>query len=149
MVTTPKLVEAVQAPGMRAGMTVNVTPEHRRRHEAIVSDRRAPQKHVWRGNIILATADRLRRLRDHAPLRAFHAGGLALAGALQASVQGLLRDKTRQSQFLSLTSGPSLPFCDLYCSDQLERVALSPRIRRHLDLNRNLFANLNVLADFK
>jgi hypothetical protein len=42
---------------MRAGITVNVTPEHRRRLEVIVSDRSAPQKHVWRANIILATAD--------------------------------------------------------------------------------------------
>jgi hypothetical protein len=42
---------------MRAEITVNVTPEYRRRLEAIVSDRSAPQKHVWRANIILATAD--------------------------------------------------------------------------------------------
>jgi len=42
---------------MRAGIVVNVTPEDRRRLEAIVSDRNAPQKHVWRAKIILATAE--------------------------------------------------------------------------------------------
>ena len=42
---------------MRAGITVKVAPDDRRRLEAIVSDRNAPQKHVWRAKIILATAD--------------------------------------------------------------------------------------------
>ena len=42
---------------MRAGIIVNVTPEDRRRLEAVLLDRSAPQKHVWRANIILATAD--------------------------------------------------------------------------------------------
>jgi len=42
---------------MRAGNVVNVTPADRRRLEAIVADRCAPQKHVWRAQIILATAD--------------------------------------------------------------------------------------------
>jgi hypothetical protein len=36
---------------------VCVTLDDRRRREAIVSDRNAPQKHVWRAQIILATAD--------------------------------------------------------------------------------------------
>ena len=42
---------------MRAGITVNVTREDRRRLAAVVSNRSAPQKHVWRAHIILATAD--------------------------------------------------------------------------------------------
>src|ERR1700686_4144331 len=42
---------------MRAGIVVNVTQADRHRLEAIISDRSAPQKHVWRANIILATAD--------------------------------------------------------------------------------------------
>ncbi|SRR6266849_1515954 len=41
---------------MRAGIVVNVTRADRHRLEAIVSDRCAPQKHVWRAQIILATA---------------------------------------------------------------------------------------------
>ncbi len=36
---------------------MTVTPEDRRRFEAAVSDRRAPQKYVWRAIIVLATAD--------------------------------------------------------------------------------------------
>ena len=40
---------------MRAGIVVNVTPGDRRRLEAIVGNRDAPQKHVWRAEIILAT----------------------------------------------------------------------------------------------
>jgi hypothetical protein len=42
---------------MRAGIVVNVTRTDRHRLEAIVSDRCAPQKHVWRARIILATAE--------------------------------------------------------------------------------------------
>ena len=42
---------------MRAGIVVKVTRADRRQLEAIVADRGAPQKHVWRANIILATAD--------------------------------------------------------------------------------------------
>src|SRR5262249_61463157 len=42
---------------MRAGTVVNVTPVDRRRLEAIVADRCTLQKHVWRAQIILATAD--------------------------------------------------------------------------------------------
>ena len=36
---------------------MSVTRADRHRLEAIISDRSAPQKHVWRANIILATAD--------------------------------------------------------------------------------------------
>jgi transposase len=42
---------------MRAGIVVNVTQADRHRLEAIIADRSAPQKHVWRAKIILATAD--------------------------------------------------------------------------------------------
>lgn len=42
---------------MRAGIVVDVTRADRRRLEAIIADRSAPQKHAWRANIILATAD--------------------------------------------------------------------------------------------
>ena len=81
---------------MRAGITVNVTREDRRRLEAIVSDRSAPQKHVWRANIILATAagcgttEIMRRSGKSKPVvwrwqERF----------MQEGVDGLLRDKTR------------------------------------------------------
>ena len=81
---------------MRAGITVNVTREDGRRLEAIVSDRSAPQKHVWRANIILATAagcgttEIMRRSGKSKPVvwrwqERF----------MQEGVDGLLRDKTR------------------------------------------------------
>jgi transposase len=81
---------------MRAGIVVAVTPEDRRRLEAVVSDRGAPQKHVWRAHIILATADGcgtaevMRRSGKSKPVvwrwqERF----------MQEGVEGLLRDKTR------------------------------------------------------
>jgi hypothetical protein len=82
---------------MRAGIVVNVTRADRRRLEAIVADRSAPQKHVWRANIILVTADGcgtadITRRSGKAKLvvwtwqTRFTAEG----------VEGLLRDKTRK-----------------------------------------------------
>ena len=82
---------------MRAGIVVNVTPADRRRLEAIVGDRNAPQKHVWRATIILATADGcgtaeiMRRSGKSKPVvwrwqARFMAEGVA----------GLTRDKTRR-----------------------------------------------------
>ena len=41
---------------MRAGTVVNVSAADRRRLEAIVANRSAPQKHAWRAEIVLATA---------------------------------------------------------------------------------------------
>jgi hypothetical protein len=43
---------------MRAGIVVDVTRADRRRLEAIIADRSAPQKHVWRANIASQTAVR-------------------------------------------------------------------------------------------
>jgi hypothetical protein len=82
---------------MRAGIVVNVTPGDRRRLEASVSDRNAPQKHVWRAKITLATADGcgtaeiMRRSGKAKPVvwrwpARFMAEGVA----------GLTRDKTRK-----------------------------------------------------
>jgi transposase len=82
---------------MRAGIVVNVTPEDRRRLESVVADRSAPQKHVWRANIILATADGcgtteiMRRSGRSKPVvwrwqERF----------MREGVDGLLRDKTRK-----------------------------------------------------
>jgi len=82
---------------MRAGIIVNVTRADRHRLEAIISDRSAPQKHVWRANIVLATADGcgtaeiMRRSGKSKPVvwrwqARFMAEGVA----------GLTRDKTRK-----------------------------------------------------
>jgi transposase len=82
---------------MRAGIVVDVTRTDRRRLEAIVGDRGAPQKHVWRAKIILATADGcgtaeiMRRSGKTKPVvwrwqERF----------MREGVDGLLRDKTRK-----------------------------------------------------
>jgi transposase len=42
---------------MRTGIIVNVTPADRRKLRAIIASHGAPQKHVWRAHIILATAE--------------------------------------------------------------------------------------------
>jgi hypothetical protein len=100
----PKLPEAVQTLVMRAGIVVNVTPEDRRRLEAIIGDRNAPQKHVWRAKIILATADGcgtseiMRRSGKAKPVvwrwqARFMAEGVA----------GLTRDKTTQTRQAAAT----------------------------------------------
>ena len=82
---------------MRAGIVVRVTPEDRLRLKAVVADRGAPQKHVWRANIVLATADGcgtfevMRRSGKSKPVvwrwqERF----------MQEGVDGLLRDRTRK-----------------------------------------------------
>src|SRR5262249_46916582 len=93
----PKSPEAVQALLMRAGIVVNVTQVDRRRLEAIVADRCAPQKHVWRAQIILATAD------GCGTAEIMRQSGKAKpvvwrwqARFMEEGVDGLLRDKTRK-----------------------------------------------------
>ena len=82
---------------MRAGIIVKVTRADRHRLEAIVSDRSAPQKHVWRANIILATADGcgtteiMRRSGKSKPVVWRWQQRFCREG-----VDGLLRDKTRK-----------------------------------------------------
>ncbi len=82
---------------MRAGIVVNVTRADRHRLEAIVADRSAPQKHVWRANIILATADGcgtaeiMRRSGKSKPVV-----WTWQARFMAEGVEGLTRDKTRK-----------------------------------------------------
>ena len=44
---------------MRSGVEVRLNPGDRERLEAVVGDRNSPQKHVWRAEIVLWTADGL------------------------------------------------------------------------------------------
>jgi transposase len=50
-------VGGVRVWGMRPGISVTVTAADRRRLAAIAGDRNSPQKHVWRAEIVLLTAD--------------------------------------------------------------------------------------------
>jgi hypothetical protein len=82
---------------MKAGIVVNVTRADRRRLEAIVSDRCAPQKHVWRARIMLATADgcgtaKIMRRSGRAKPVAW----TWQARFMAEGVDGLPRDKTRK-----------------------------------------------------
>ncbi len=103
---------------MRAGIIVNVTRADRRRLEAVISDRSAPQKHVWRAKIILATADGcgtteiMRRSGKAKPVVWRWQERFMLEG-----IDGLLRDKTRKpgkpplpaatvQKVIDLVSGP-------------------------------------------
>ena len=42
---------------MRTGISIEVSPSDRRRLEALVRDRNAAQKHVWRARIVLLSSD--------------------------------------------------------------------------------------------
>src|ERR1700745_259442 len=82
---------------MRAGICVNVPRADRRRLEVIVSDRSAPQKHVWRAQIILATAD------GCGTIEIMRRSGKAKPGAwrwpqrfMAGGAAGFLRDKPRR-----------------------------------------------------
>jgi len=44
---------------MRTGISITITASQRRQLKAIVGDRNAPQKHVWRARILLLSADRV------------------------------------------------------------------------------------------
>src|SRR3712207_9441659 len=81
---------------MRAGIGIKVTPEDRRRLEAITRDRNAAQKHVARAKVILATAD------GCGTMEVIRRSGLSKPGVwrwqerfMQVGVDGLLRDKSR------------------------------------------------------
>ncbi len=76
---------------------IDLSSDDRTRREAVVADRNAPQKHVWRATIILATADGcgtaeiMRRTGKSKPCvwrwqERF----------MREGVPGLLRDKTRK-----------------------------------------------------
>src|SRR3954453_10013195 len=81
---------------MRAGIEVTVTPEDRRRLEAIARDRNTAQKHVTRAKVILATAD------GCGTMEITRRSGLSKPGVwrwqerfIHEGVDGLLRGKTR------------------------------------------------------
>jgi transposase len=81
---------------MRKGITVEVSAADRARLEAVVADRSSPQKHVWRAEIILATAE------DLGTNTIMHRTGKSKPCVwrwqerfMAEGVAGLLRDKTR------------------------------------------------------
>ena len=88
---------------MRTGITIDVSPDDRRRLEDIVGDRNSPQKHVWRARIVLLTADGV------GTNGIMHATGKSKTCVWRwqerfadAGVDGLLRDKTRPPRIPAL-----------------------------------------------
>src|SRR5277367_3806636 len=90
---------------MRTGITVDVKPEDRERLLAVVANRNSPQKHVWRAQIVLLTAE------GHGTAAIMRQAGVAKTAVwrwqerfMQAGVDGLLRDKTRPSRIARLAA---------------------------------------------
>jgi hypothetical protein len=67
---------------MRTGISISVTAADLDRLRGLVKDRNAPQKHVWRAQIVLLSVE-VRNERDHARDRQVQGLRLALAGAVR------------------------------------------------------------------
>src|SRR5882672_12401979 len=66
---------------MRTGISVTVSPADRARLMALIRNRNAPQKHVWRAEIVLLSADGV-GTNEIAPDRHVEDLRLALAGTI-------------------------------------------------------------------
>ena len=88
---------------MRTGISITVSPADRRRLLAVVDDRNAPQKHVWRCRIVVLTADgvgtnEIMRRTDKSKTCVWR----WQERFAQEGFEGLLRDKTRPSRIKPL-----------------------------------------------
>ncbi len=92
---------------MRKGISFTVSPDDRRRLEAIVGDRNSLQKHVWRASIVLHSAD---GLGTHEIMRRTAKSKTCVwrwqERFMHEGVEGLLRDKTRPARIAPL--GPEV-----------------------------------------
>jgi transposase len=90
---------------MRAGICIEVSPPDRERLEALVRDRNAAQKHAWRAEIVLLTAD---RLGTNEIMRRTGKSKTCVwrwqERFMQEGFDGLLRDRTRPSRIPPLGS---------------------------------------------
>jgi transposase len=84
---------------MRTGVTVDLSDADRQHLAAIVADRNSPQKHVWRAQSVLLTADGCGTAEI---MRRSSTSKTAVwrwqERFMTAGVAGLLRDKTRPSR---------------------------------------------------
>ena len=89
--------------GMRPGISISVTPADLDRLRTLVKDRNAPQKHVWRAQIILLSAE---SAGTNAIIRATGKSKTCVwrwqERFAAEGVDGLLRDKTRPSRIPKL-----------------------------------------------
>ncbi len=89
---------------MRSGIVIDLTSADRERLERICKDRNTPQKHVWRAEIVLLSADgvgtsEIMRRTDTSKTCVWR----WQERFMQEGVEGLLRDKTRPSRIPALT----------------------------------------------
>jgi transposase len=88
---------------MRTGIPVTVTPSDRLWLETLMRDRNAPQKHVWRAEIVLLSAD---GLGTHEIIGRTGKSKTCVwrwqERFMQEGCEGLLRDKTRPSRIPAL-----------------------------------------------
>ena len=91
--------------GMRTGISLSVTSADLERLRAVINDRNAPQKHVWRAQIVLLSAEGLGTnaiMRETGKSKTYVWRWQERFAA--ESVAGLLRDKTRPSRIPKLDS---------------------------------------------
>jgi hypothetical protein len=89
---------------------IEVSAADRERLAAIVADRNAPQKHVWRAYIVLLTADGCGTAR-HGTAEIMRRAGTGKTAVwrwqerfMTEGVEGLLRDKTRPPRIPPLSA---------------------------------------------
>jgi len=92
---------------MRTGISITLKPSDRKRLKAILKNRNAPQKHVWRAEIVLLSADgvgtnEIMRQTGKAKTCVWR----WQERFMQEGISGLLRDKTRPSRVAPL--GPEV-----------------------------------------
>ena len=89
----------VRVCGMRTGISITVSSADRRRLQAVVRNRNTPQKHVWRAQIVLLTAD---GVGTNEIMRQTGTSKVCVwrwqERFMHEGVDGLLRDKTRPSR---------------------------------------------------
>ena len=92
---------------MREGISIIVRRSDRRRLKRLVKDRNAPQKHVWRGQIVRFTAE---GLGTNEIMRRTGKSKTCVwrwqARFMEEGYEGLLRDRTRPSRIAPL--GPEV-----------------------------------------
>ena len=83
---------------MRTGKSISVSPTDRRQLQALIKDRNAAQKHVWRAEIVLFTAD---GVGTNEIMRRTGKSKTCVwrwqERFIEEGFEGLLRDKTRPS----------------------------------------------------
>jgi transposase len=97
------LVGRMRVFGMRTGISITVSPSDRKRLQAIVKDRNAAQKHAWRAEIALLSAD---GVGTNEIMRRTGKSKTCVwrwqERFMEEGFDGLLRDKTRPSRIPKL-----------------------------------------------